>query len=242
MGVGPRLAGAHPDRVTVWVGSDPRGPGLMHPRKARHAYYCPARVVPLREMLVPPIRSACLALCLAAVPVLCPAQLPALKLPSFAQMRREAVDSVSITVGPIALWFAGRVIGAHDPDSAAIRKLLRGLHKVQVRSFRFKADHVYAPAELQALRLQLSGPAWHQMVQVRDPAAGGDVDIYYALDERTVTGLAILAAAPREFTVVNISGNIDMEQVAYLRRTFAPGETGGSRPPFTAPWRGDRSE
>ena len=234
MGVGPRLAGANPDRVSVWVGSDPRTRPAA-PAEGPACVLLSGRVVPLREMFVPPLRSAGLALCLAAVPVLCPAQLPALKLPSFMQMRREAVESVSITVGPIALWFAGRVIGAHDPDSAVIKKLLRGLHKVQVRSFRFKADHVYAPAELQALRLQLSGPAWHQMVQVRDPAAGGDVDIYYALDERTVTGLAILAAAPREFTVVNISGNIDLEQVAYLRRTFTHGAGGGAQSPLTAP-------
>jgi hypothetical protein len=144
-------------------------------------------------------------------------------------MRREAVDSVNITVGPIALWIASRVIGDHDPDSAAIKKLLRGLHKVQVRSFRFKADHVYASAELQALRFQLSAPGWHPMVQVRDHGPGGDVDIYYALDDRTITGLMILAAEPREFTVVNISGHIDLEQVAFLRRTFVPADTDGSQ-------------
>ena len=170
------------------------------------------------------LRSALLVLGLAIVPTLCPAQLPALKLPSFAEMRRDAVESVSFTFGPITLWFAGKVMGDRDPQSAAIKKLLRGLHKVQIRSYRFKTDHVYEASELQWLRRQLSAPGWHQMVQVRDYAAKGDVDIYYALDDRIVTGLAILSAEPREFTVVNISGHIDLDQVALLRHTFVPHE------------------
>jgi hypothetical protein len=190
---------------------------------------------PSLEMFVSYLRSFCLLLGLAIVPALCPAQLPALKIPSFADMRRDAVESVNITVGPFALWFARRVIGDHDPQSAAIKRLLRGLRKVQVRSYRFKTDHVYEQSELQALRSQLSAPSWHQMVQVRDRDTRDDVDIYYALEERTVTGLAILAAEPREFTVVNISGTIDLDQVDVLRRTFVPGEPDPSQPPPTEP-------
>jgi hypothetical protein len=166
------------------------------------------------------LRSACLVLGPAIVPALCGAQLPKLHLPYFADMRREAVESVSITVGPIALWFAGHVIRDKDPDSAAVKKLVQGLHKVQIRSYRFKTDHVYLQSELQGLRRQLSAPGWHQMVQARDGVSKEDVDIYYALDDRTVTGLAILSAEPREFTVVSISGHIDLDEVARLRHTF----------------------
>jgi len=169
------------------------------------------------------LRSAGLLLGLALVPVLCTAQPPALEIPYLGDMRREAIESVSVTIGPFTLWLARHLIGSHDPDSAAVKKLLQGLHKVQVRSFQFKSDHVYEPAQLQGLRRQLTAPGWHQMVEVRDHAEGADVDIYYALDGRTVAGLAILAAEPREFTVVNISGTIDPEQIELLRHHFVPG-------------------
>jgi hypothetical protein len=166
------------------------------------------------------IRGAILALGL-VVPTLCSAQHSAFKTPALAEMRREAVESTSITIGPLLLWFASRVIGNQDPQSAAVKSLLRGLHKVQVRSYRYNADHVYRQADLQALRSQLTTPGWHRMVQVRDRGANDDVDIYYAQDDRTVTGLVILAAEPREFTLVNISGTIDLRHVAALCDTFA---------------------
>ena len=72
--------------------------------------------------------------------------------------------------------------------------------------------------------MQLTTPAWHRLVQVHDRSKNEDVDIYYALDRHTVTALAVLAANPREFTIVNITGAVDLDQVATLGRAFVPGE------------------
>src|SRR5690242_8879610 len=163
------------------------------------------------------------------LPALCLAQPPALKLPSLADMQRDAVESVNITLGPLALGFA-RFVMRHadeqDPQEAAAGEVLRGVTKVQVHNFQFKADHVYAQAELDSLRSQLNSPEWHQMVQVRDHDKREDVDIYCSLENNMITGLVILAAQPREFTLVNIAGQIDPNQIAALRRTFVPSEHG----------------
>jgi hypothetical protein len=180
------------------------------------------------------IRAAILALGL-VVPALCSPQQPAFKTPSLAEMRRDAVESTNITFGPLLLWFASRVIGNRDPQSAAVKSLLRGLHKVQIHSYRYNADHVYRQADLEALRSQLTTPGWHRMVQLRDRGANDDVDIYYALDNRKVTGLVVLAAEPREFTLVNIRGRIDMTEVAALCDTFVPLEPGGSQIALRSP-------
>jgi len=173
-------------------------------------------------------------LSLGVLPALASAQPPDLKLPSFADLQHEAVDTVNITIGPAMLRFAGWVIDDHDPESAAVRKTLRGLRSVQVHSFRFKTDHVYGASDLEALRSQLSAPGWYQLVKVRDHGTD-DVDIYYALDDHSITGLAILAAKPREFTLVNIVGTIDLDQIAALRHTFVPGEDGAPKPAATVP-------
>ena len=157
------------------------------------------------------------------LPQLCFAQPPELKLPNFDGLRRDAVESVDVTLGPNVLGFASQFVDENDPQSATIKRALRGVQKVQVKSYRFTTDHSYAPADLEALRSQLAAPVWHQLVQVHDRGKSEDVDIYYALDHHTVTELAILAAEPRQFTVVNILGAVDLEQVASLGRVFVPG-------------------
>ncbi|MGH8298122.1 MAG: DUF4252 domain-containing protein [Steroidobacteraceae bacterium] len=135
-------------------------------------------------------------------------------------MQRDSVDSVNITLGPGALGLLrsmSRLGDEHDPHSAAAMSLLRGLHTVQIHSFQFAADHTYRQADLEALRSQLSGPGWQHVVQARGRGANGDVDIYCALTNHTITGLVIIAAQPREFTLVNVVGTIDPDQIGMLR-------------------------
>src|SRR5215472_4171707 len=163
----------------------------------------------------------------------CVAQHKELSVSSFAAMQRDAVESHNITLGPAALGFVsfiGRFAGNHDPHSAAAMNVLRGLHMVQVHNFEFATDHTYAQADLEALRSQLTSPRWHQMVQVRDRGTNENVDIYYTLDNHIITGMVIIAAEPREFTLVNIVGTIDFKAIGALSHNFVPREHG--RPPL----------
>ncbi len=176
-------------------------------------------------------RSAFLVLAL-VLPGLCVAHPPVLKVPSLAALQRDAVESVNITFGPVALGFMrflSRFASTHDPNGAAAINALRGLHRVEVHNFRFATDHPYVQADLDALRSQLTSPGWHQMVQVRSRSTSENVDIYYTLDNRTVTGLVVIAAEPREFTLVNIVGTIDFGQIGMLSHTFVSREH--ARPP-----------
>ena len=163
-------------------------------------------------------RSALLAVCF-LLPA-CATQTPALEVPSLAAMQRDSVDSVDLTLGPVALGVL-RILGSsgsrHDPDSAAEMKLLHGLHKVEVRSYEYATDHTYRQADLEALRSQLTGPGWQHIMQARDRGSDGDVDIYCALDNHTITRLVIIAAEPREFSLINIAGSIDPDQIGMLR-------------------------
>jgi hypothetical protein len=58
-------------------------------------------------------------------------------------------------------------------------------------------------------------------VQVRKRGEKENVDIYLALEGHTIKGITILACEPRELTILNVVGSVDLEQVARLRRTFA---------------------
>ena len=166
------------------------------------------------------------AVCL-TLPLLATAEGPQLRIPSFPDLKEHATESVDLTLGWMPLHFVGWLMNDGDPDSAEVKKTLAGLKSVQIRSFQFSADYAYPQAEIDQLRAQLSAPGWSPLVQVRKR---GDqqgrnkenVDIYVALEDKKVKGLVIIACEPREFTVINIVGTIDLDQIAGLRKTFVP--------------------
>jgi hypothetical protein len=166
------------------------------------------------------------AVCL-TLPLLAAATGPQLQLPPFPDLKEHATESVDVTLGWMPLHLVAWLMNDGDPDSAQVRKTLQGLESVQIRSFRFSADYACPQAEIAPLRAQLSAPGWSPLVQVRkrgdqDGKNRENVDIYVALEDKKVKGLVIIACEPREFTVVNIVGTIDLEQIAGLRKTFVP--------------------
>jgi hypothetical protein len=171
------------------------------------------------------LTAACLAL-----PLMAAAEPAPLRMPSFASLRQHATDSVDINLGWLPLHMLAWVMPDEDADSSEVKKAVQGLKSVQIRSYQFDADFAYPQAEIDALRAQLSQPGWSRVVQLHD--RGGkqeDVDIYVALDDHIVKGVAIIACEPREFTVLNIVGSVDLAQIARLRRTFAPPVRKGSQ-------------
>jgi hypothetical protein len=74
-----------------------------------------------------------------------------------------------------------------------------------------------------AVRSQLSAPGWSRLVQTRDRDENEAVDVYLSMDNHTITGVAIIVSDPRKFTIVNVVGSVDVDQIARLRQTFEPG-------------------
>ncbi len=166
--------------------------------------------------------AACLSLPLAAT-----ARGAELELPSFPDLREQATESVDLTLGWMPLHLMGWLMNDGDPDAAQVKETLKGLKSVQIRSYQFNADYAYPQADLDRLRARLAAPGWSPLVQVRkrgdrDGQDKEKVDIYVTLEDKKVKGLVIIACEPRELTIVNIIGTIDLEQIAGLRRTFVP--------------------
>jgi hypothetical protein len=175
--------------------------------------------------------AACLSL-----PLLVSARGSELKLPSFPDLREHATESVDLTLGWMPLHLMGWLMNDSDPDSAQVKETLKGLKSVQIRSFQFSADYAYPQADIDLLRAQLAAPEWSRLVQVRkrgdqDGRDRENVDIYVALEDKKVKGLVIIACEPRELTIVNIVGTIDLGQIASLRRTFLPPAKGMAQLP-----------
>ena len=71
------------------------------------------------------------------------------------------------------------------------------------------------------MRKQLGSPGWSRAgagSQERDPQE--DVDVYICMEGDKVKGLAVIASEPREFTIVNIVGSIDIDKIGRLEGQF----------------------
>ena len=69
------------------------------------------------------------------------------------------------------------------------------------------------------MRSQLRNPAWNKIVNVRSKKEGS-VEVYVMHNGTQVSGLALLAADPKEITVVNIVGPVDLEKLTELGGQF----------------------
>jgi hypothetical protein len=84
----------------------------------------------------------------------------------------------------------------------------------------FDEDGAYSKSDVDSVRKQLGSPGWSQLVQVHRNAPQEDVDVYVNMEGDQVKGLAVIASEPREFTIVNIVGSIDVDKIGRLEGQF----------------------
>ena len=143
-----------------------------------------------------------------------------LRIPEFASLADKASESVNVTLDSQLLSMGCRFLNADDPEQADVKKLCNGLSGIYVRSYTFDKDFAYPKADVEGVRRQLSGPGWSRIVEARSNKENTNVDVFVLIDNGKAMGLGIIASEPREFTIVNIVGNIDLEQLHSLEGKF----------------------
>jgi hypothetical protein len=150
----------------------------------------------------------------------CAAPNPRLTLPEFSSLAKKATESVTITLDPALLAMAARFLDASNPQDAAARDVIKGLQGIYVRSYTFDEDFAYREADIDLVRNQLSAPGWNRLVETRSRKTHANVDIYIMVDNNQAIGLALIASEPRQFTIVNIIGAIDLDKLHKLEGQF----------------------
>jgi hypothetical protein len=145
---------------------------------------------------------------------------PKLLIPEFSGLAQKATESVTITLDPALLAMAGRFLDGNDPQDAATKEVIKGLRGIYVRSYTFDKDAAYQQADIEAVRSQLSAPGWNRLVETHSRKTGANVDIYIMIDNNQAIGLALIASEPRQFTIVNIIGAIDLDKLHKLEGQF----------------------
>ena len=140
----------------------------------------------------------------------------------FDELAKKAVESVDVTLDGNLLRLAGKFLSDKDADQAKAKKLIAGLKSIMVRSFTFAKEGEYNLADYRDLRAHLQPPAgWSHIVGVTSKRDGDNVDVYLKTgDGSQIGGLVVIAAEPKELTVVSIAGTIKPEDLADLGGQF----------------------
>lgn len=140
-----------------------------------------------------------------------------LKLPDFKGLSEKATESVHISLGPLLLHFARGFIDDSDPDDAAAKRMFAGIKSIEIHSFTFATDFAYSTDDIDSVRRQLSAPGWSQLMQVRSKK-DENVDMYVLMDDNRAGGFALIASEPREFTIINIVGTFNPDDLPKLEK------------------------
>jgi hypothetical protein len=157
-----------------------------------------------------------IALLLLVVPALS-AQKLNIDLP--AGLADRAVETVDITLDGELLKLASKFMdNDHSSDGLAARDMVRNLQGIYVRSYEFDKEGEYDRSILGSIRSQL-GPSWKKVVTVKSRDRD-NVEIYVDSRNDKVVGLVILAAEPKQLTIVNLVGPIDIDRLSSLEGQF----------------------
>ncbi len=152
-----------------------------------------------------------------AIPITASAQGTRLKL-DFPDMAAKASETVDVTLDGPMLRLAGKFLSNNDPDERSAKAMINGLTGIYVRSYEFDHEGEYDKAQAERIRTQL-GPSWKKIVKVSSRLKE-DVDIYLDMQGDNVIGLLVISAEPKEFTVVNIVGPVDIDKLVGLEGQF----------------------
>ena len=111
---------------------------------------------------------------------------------------------------------------------------MSGLKGIYVKVFEFEHEGEYSAADVESIRSQLRGAAWTRILNINSKKEGS-VEVYLMTIGDQISGLAVLAADPKELTVVNIIGPVDLSKLSQLEGQFGVPDLGIEPPAKTKP-------
>lgn len=136
------------------------------------------------------------------------------------KLEPRAVESVDVTLDGKMLSLASMFLNSKKPGEAAIKDLVAGLKGVYVKVFEFDKEGEYSMADVESVRTQLRAPAWSKMAGVKSKKEGQTVEVYMRMTDSQIGGIAVIATEPKQLTVVNIVGTLDLEKLIRLSGRF----------------------
>jgi hypothetical protein len=97
---------------------------------------------------------------------------------------------------------------------------LQRLRGVYVRDFEFSKPGEYSRTDVESILKQLRNSGWKSIVNVEDKKNGETTDVCLMSEGGETIGMAVLDAEPKELTVVNLVGPIDLSELGGMGGHF----------------------
>ena len=157
-----------------------------------------------------------------------------LQLNDLDKLASKAAESIDINLDGSLLTIAGKALSSErSPEEATIKELIKDLTGVYVKRFEFDNEGEYGDSDIEPLRSQLKAPGWSRIVGVKSKRGSENIEVYTMTEGERMLGLAIVATQPKEMTIVNIVGSLDLEKLIEVARYF--GMPGLELPKVTKP-------
>ena len=154
------------------------------------------------------------------------AQGPKLQMDQLDLLANRASQTVDVKLDERLLQTTWKFFSGKDPDEARIKGVLKGLKGIYVKSFSFENEGEYSQVEVDSVMSQLTGSNWSKVLTVKSKKDGQNIGVYLNMVGDQITGLAVLSLEPKELTVVNIVGPIDLEKLSELEGQFGVPDLG----------------
>jgi hypothetical protein len=148
------------------------------------------------------------------------AQTAKLQLDQLDVLSNRASETVDVKLDEHLLQMTAKFFSSKDNEDVEIRDLIKNLKGIYVKSFTFDKENEYSAAEVDTVVAQLRGGGWSKIVGITSKKNGDNVDVYLLTIADQIAGLAVVSAEPKEFTVVNIVGPINLEKLSELEGSF----------------------
>jgi|SRR6185436_500582 len=147
------------------------------------------------------------------------AQNPRIETSQLNGLAAKSSETVDVNLDERMMQLTAKFFSNKDGDAAKVKELINGLKGIYVKSFEFENEGQYSEADLEGIRSQLRNPAWNKVLDVSSKK-DGSVQVYLMQTGNQISGLALLSVDPKEITVVNIVGPVDLEKLTQLEGTF----------------------
>ena len=132
-------------------------------------------------------------------------------------LEAKAKEASNIDLGPEQM---GLIKGFSGLIGGDLGDVATGLKRVKVYSLEFDKEGMYNLADAENVRAKVKSDAkWLSMVSVKEKGGFTEIMMHKGANGES-DGILILVAEPRELTVVNIVGALDMNKLAKLGGNF----------------------
>jgi Domain of unknown function (DUF4252) len=159
------------------------------------------------------------------------AQVAKLQLDQLDALANRASETVDLKLDERLLQTTAKFFSSKDKDDTEVKELLKGLKGIYVKSFSFEKEGQYSPAEIDSVVSQLRTSGWSKILGVTSRKDGENVEVYLNLAGDQINGLAVISLEPKELTVVNIVGPVDLEKLGKLEGQFGVPDLGLEKEP-----------